>query len=233
MTPPTQLSDREKEVVKLLQEGKSNKLIASSLSISERTVEFHLKNIFNKYQVNSRVELILILGESTAAGKPGESTVADKEENPENRDRQNQWNLSTSLREAVSKIGKEFTMENVLNSNANNGSTPMTFFGSIRTCFVKYAEFNGRASRTEFWWFTLFILLVATALMYLSQTAGDVFLIATLLPFLAAGARRLHDVDRSGWWQLFMLAPIAGIVVVGFLWARPSTSPRPDKPTPA
>lgn len=108
MDQPNKLSTRETEVAKLLLEGKSNKLIASSLHISERTVEFHLKNIFAKYQVFSRVELILKLGESTVAGK---------EEIAENNDGPTWWKGSTSLREAVSKIGKELHMENVLNSD--------------------------------------------------------------------------------------------------------------------
>ena len=56
------LSRREKEVVGLLLQGKSNKQIALSLGVSERTVEFHLRNIYNKTQVSSRVELILKLG---------------------------------------------------------------------------------------------------------------------------------------------------------------------------
>jgi len=59
------LSRREKEVVTLLLQGKSNKQIALSLGVSERTVEFHLKNIYAKLQVNSRVELILQLGKAT------------------------------------------------------------------------------------------------------------------------------------------------------------------------
>ncbi|HQX74958.1 MAG TPA: helix-turn-helix transcriptional regulator [Thermoflexales bacterium] len=74
-----ELSNREQEVVRLLMEGKSNKLIASDLNISIRTVEFHLKNIFSKLQVNSRVELILKLKtdiNSTFSDKPVETTVA-------------------------------------------------------------------------------------------------------------------------------------------------------------
>ena len=55
------LTPREREVVKLLLQGKSNKLIALSLGISRRTVEFHLKNVYAKFQVSSRVELILQL----------------------------------------------------------------------------------------------------------------------------------------------------------------------------
>jgi DNA-binding CsgD family transcriptional regulator len=227
------LSSREQEVAKLLLEGKSNKLIASSLGISERTVEFHLKNIFAKVQVSSRVELILKLGESTGAGKPVESTVAGKEEIAENSGRLNQWNWSTFLREAVTKIGKEFRMESSMNSTARTEMGTMTFFESIRVGLNKYAEFNGRASRSEFWWFSLFMVLVASALVYISQTAGEVFLIAALLPFLAAGARRLHDTGRSGWWELFILAPYGGIVLLGFLWAKPPTSPQPDESNPA
>jgi DNA-binding CsgD family transcriptional regulator len=219
MAQPDELSKREWEVAKLLLEGKSNKLIASSLRISERTVEFHLKNIFTKYQVSSRVELILKLGESTVAGK---------EEISENSDRLNSSNGSTHLREAVSKIGKELKMENFLNSNAYSEGSPVTFFEAIRICLRKYADFNGRASRSEFWWFTLFILLVASALVYLGKAFGEVFLIATLLPLLAAGSRRLHDTGKSGWWQLFILAPVGGIVLLGILWARPPTIPQPD-----
>src|SRR6185436_13817679 len=106
----------------------------------------------------------------------------------------------------------------VLNSNTSSEGNSVTFFESIRVCLTKYAEFNGRASRSEFWWFTLFVTLVASALMYLSQNLSNVFLVAMLLPLLAAGSRRLHDIGKSGWWQLFILAPIAGIILVGILW---------------
>ena len=124
-------------------------------------------------------------------------------------------------------------MENVLNSTAHNGASPMTFYESILVCLKKYAEFNGRASRSEFWWFALFITLVAAALAYASQTLMSIFLIAILLPLLAAGTRRLHDSGTSTWWLLFLLAPYGGIVLLGFLWARPTTSPQPNDTSPA
>ena len=207
-----QLSDRQREVVKLLLEGKSNKLIASFLGISERTVEFHLKNIFAKFQVSSRVELILKLGQSTV-DNPGESA--------ENRDKSNSWkNWTASFRDTVSITAKELKMDSVLNSNSRNGGYNLTFYESIRVCLTKYADFNGRASRSEFWWFTLFITLVAAALEYFSQNLGSVFVIAILLPLLAAGTRRFHDIGKSPWWQLFLLVPF-GFVVVGILWAQP------------
>ena len=213
------LSDRERDVVKLLQEGKSNKLIASTLGISERTVEFHLKNIYTKYQVSSRVELILKLGESTGAVKLGESTVAEEAGNTENRDRLNSSNWSTSLKDAVSRIGKELNVNTVMNSNARSEAAPMSFFESIIVCLKKYAEFNGRASRSEFWWFALAVTLVTAALAYLSTAVAGAFLVAVLLPLLAAGSRRLHDTGRSGLWELFILAPYGGIMLLCILWA--------------
>ena len=222
MAQSNELSNREREVVALLLEGKSNKLIASSLSISERTVEFHLKNIFTKLRVSSRMELVLKLGNSTnkfEAGNLGGSTVADEVEIAENRDKSN-------FREAISTIGKELRMETVLNSNTRSEANTMTFYESIRVCLTRYAEFNGRASRSEFWWFALFVTLVSAALAYFSQTLVNVFLVAMLLPVLAAGARRLHDSGKSGWWQLFILAPVAGIIMLMILWAMaPENTP--------
>lgn len=218
------LSNREREVVKLLLEGKSNKLIASSLHITDNTVEFHLKNIYSKVQVSSRTELIL---------KLRNSVVADKEGFVENRDRPSFGTWFIPLREAVSRIYKELKMENVLNSTDHNGENPMTFYESILVCLKKYAEFNGRASRSEFWWFMLFIVLVASAFAYVSETFVSIFLIAILLPLLAAGSRRLRDSGKSAWWQLFLLAPVGGIVILGFLWALPTVSLLPDETLPA
>src|SRR5574341_454444 len=87
MTQFPRLSNREWEAVNLLLQGKSNKLIASSLGISDSTVEFHLKNIYAKFQVSSRIELILKLGNATGrfeAEKLGLSTVDSNGESTEN-----------------------------------------------------------------------------------------------------------------------------------------------------
>ena len=229
MTQPNQLSSREAEVVKLLLEGKSNKLIASALGISDRTVEFHLKNIYAKVQVSSRMELVLKLGQSTGASKGeaaedlGRSTVAGNGEIAENGDRSSSRNWITSLRETVSLIGKELKMESSVNSNASKEGNSVTFFEAIRICFIKYAEFNGRASRSEFWWFMLFVTLVASALVYISEALSSIFLIAILLPLLAAGSRRLHEIGKSGWLQLYLLVPVGGIIMLGIWWAMPPT----------
>jgi hypothetical protein len=128
------------------------------------------------------------------------------------------------LRETISRIGKEIRMESVAHEQAPGGATSMTFIESIRVCLTKYADFSGRASRAEFWWFMLFVVLVASALVTLSETLGEVFLIGMTLPLLAAGTRRLRDTGKNGWWQLFLLVPVGGLVLVGILWAEPPTN---------
>src|SRR5678816_2209663 len=107
------LSRRELEVVDLLLQGKSNKLIALALGISDRTVEFHLKNVYAKFQVSSRMELVLKLGNTTGEAifeKLGRSTVARSREKIENRDRrQSKTDWAASYKVAVYLIGKELT----------------------------------------------------------------------------------------------------------------------------
>ena len=219
MAPSAELSEREWEVVNQLLEGKSNKQIASSLHITIRTVEYHLKKVYEKLQVSSRAELILKLGFSTVAGQG----------NPvDNKGRFNFSNWLRILREAVARYGKELKMKSTMDLKDADGIPSMTFYESIRVCFVKFAEFRGRASRSEFWWFALFVVLLASAFTLLNETVGEIFLIAILLPFLAAGSRRLHDIGKSSWWLLFLLAPVAGIVVVGILWAQPPVDALPD-----
>jgi hypothetical protein len=90
----------------------------------------------------------------------------------------------------------------------------MTFGEAISQCFSKYAEFNGRASKSEFWWWMLFILLASLACRMISPLLSSLFSLATLLPSLAVTARRLHDIGRSGWWQLICLIPLLGWIVL-------------------
>ena len=96
----------------------------------------------------------------------------------------------------------------------------MTFQQSIRICFSKYAYFSGTASRSEYWWFVLFLLLAGAVASVLSPSSATVFFIATLLPLLAAGTRRLRDTGRSGWLQLIALVPVAGIGILAIYLAQ-------------
>ena len=84
----------------------------------------------------------------------------------------------------------------------------MTFQESIRVCFSKYADFNGRAGRSEYWWFILFIVIVSLATSMVGSVLSGLFSLGTLLPSIAAATRRLHDTNRSGWWQLILIVPV-------------------------
>lgn len=103
----------------------------------------------------------------------------------------------------------------------------MTFTDAIQTCFSKYADFDGRASRSEYWYFVLFIVLTSIVLSIIGRATGlglaaTVFSLVTLVPSLAAGARRLHDSNRSGWLLLLSLIPLVGwIIVLVFLVQEP------------
>jgi uncharacterized membrane protein YhaH (DUF805 family) len=101
----------------------------------------------------------------------------------------------------------------------------MTFTESIKTCFSKYASFDGRASLSEYWWFALFLVIASIVLSMINQPLSWLFSLATLLPSLAAGARRLHDTDRSGWFLLISLIPLLGWIAIIYLLAQPSKEP--------
>ncbi|MBZ0105159.1 MAG: DUF805 domain-containing protein [Sulfuricella denitrificans] len=94
----------------------------------------------------------------------------------------------------------------------------MTFGESISICFSKYATFEGRATRSEYWWFFLFTFLASAASGMVSEAVSGLFSLAVLLPSLAVGARRLHDTDRSGWFLLLWFIPIIGWIIL-IVWA--------------
>jgi uncharacterized membrane protein YhaH (DUF805 family) len=93
----------------------------------------------------------------------------------------------------------------------------VNFPTAITTCFSKFATFSGRATRSEFWWFYLFTLLLTWfAQMAVGVSIASIVSIAMILPLWAAGARRLHDIGRTGWWQLIAFTLIGIIVLIVF-----------------
>ncbi len=103
----------------------------------------------------------------------------------------------------------------------------MSAFNYFKECFTqKYADFNGRARRSEFWYFVLFSMLTVIVLGIvdglLIRLIGfpiltPLFVLAQFIPNLAVTVRRLHDTDKSGWWILLSLIPLVGLVVLVFM----------------
>ena len=93
----------------------------------------------------------------------------------------------------------------------------ISFVAAIQFGFRRYFDFSGRSTRAEFWWWILFTVIVVIALTLVDVSLGTydhendagllsgLFRLATLIPSLSLGARRLHDINRSGWWQLMWL----------------------------
>ena len=97
----------------------------------------------------------------------------------------------------------------------------------------KYAVFSGRAQRQEYWMFVLFNVIIVLFLGIIDEMADSdfessrstlttLYVLATLIPFLAVGVRRLHDTGRSGWWLLISLIPIIGTIVLLIFAVRDS-----------
>jgi uncharacterized membrane protein YhaH (DUF805 family) len=108
----------------------------------------------------------------------------------------------------------------------------MTFFEAISSGFRNYVGFSGRASRSEFWYWILFTVLVSIVtsiidLEVLSSSSispfSSIWSLVTFLPSLAMGVRRLHDTDRSGWWWLLSFIPLIGIIVLIVFWCSAGT----------
>ena len=114
-------------------------------------------------------------------------------------------------------------------------------FQAVSTVLLKkYATFNGRAGLSEYWWYFLFILLgnlvFSSIDSFLGTTAGfmyqgnievktslfnGIFSLLTLIPSIAVATRRLHDVNKSGWWQLLMLTIIGIFPLIYWLLKKP------------
>jgi uncharacterized membrane protein YhaH (DUF805 family) len=103
----------------------------------------------------------------------------------------------------------------------DEGGASMGFGQAIATCFRKYAVFSGRASRSEYWFWVLFQFLLIVGLTTVDvltfRTTNVLSGIASLvlfLPSLGVTVRRLHDIDRSGWWVLIYFVPLIGLIVM-------------------
>ena len=129
----------------------------------------------------------------------------------------------------------------------------MTFVDSIKTCTSKWITFSGRASRSEFWWFNLFVVIVQIvwqaifggAIGTIAEGGGSsivmgvlglVFLLVYIylaIAAISATVRRLHDRDKTGWWYWLFLVPIVGaIILIVWFCMRGTQGPNRYGPDP-
>jgi len=95
----------------------------------------------------------------------------------------------------------------------------MTFSEAVKDGFDHYTKFSGRAARPAYWWWFLFAILVGIGANIIDAIIGTFGVIsglvglALLLPGLSVSIRRLHDINRSGWWILIFIIPIVGFIL--------------------
>lgn len=113
----------------------------------------------------------------------------------------------------------------------------LTFEQAITICLKeKYCNFSGRASRSEFWWWQLFILIVSVVLNFfafmLGDTLGDILRIVIglgfFLPNWGVSFRRLHDINKSAWWLLLLFIPVVGWIIL-IVWCCKDSDPLPNQ----
>jgi len=192
-----QLSVREKQVVDLLLLGKSNKQIALALGVSERTIEFHLKNIYIKMQVGSRVELIL---------KLVESTVDSEKEKIDNGNQPARPRAAQSLRNTISLIKQEFAMTIKISFEDLHDflkSRPL-FFSLLLFLAISFTTRTILFNIGLFFWFSYVLLGITLSILgiYIGRSWKKMFAketnlffvmaVVILSPFIATGIDQLY-----------------------------------------
>ena len=119
---------------------------------------------------------------------------------------------------------------------------PMVDFGTaVKLGFQRYVDFSGRSTRAEYWWWGLFTVVASLALFIADNLTGNsstfgwlgglldtLFTLATIIPSLALGVRRLHDINRTGWWLLLWFVLVIGWIVL-IVWAIERGDEGPNK----
>lgn len=95
----------------------------------------------------------------------------------------------------------------------------MNYFNYYLEAFQKYADFDGRTRRKEFWWFFLFNIIAMMIVKIVDnsmdglEVLGKIYFLAVLIPTIAISIRRLHDTNHSGWWILINFIPVVGNII--------------------
>lgn len=103
----------------------------------------------------------------------------------------------------------------------------LTLQESVATCLSKYADFSGRASRSEYWWFFLTVFLASAITGAISDVLQLIVGLGLFLPQLAVAVRRLHDTGKSGLWLFIGFIPLVGAIIL-IIWLATSGDRRPN-----
>ena len=101
----------------------------------------------------------------------------------------------------------------------------VSFPNAIKFGFQRYFDFSGRSTRAEYWWWALFVFIANSILIIVDNIAGttitpttgiisSLFLLVIIIPNIAVMVRRLHDINRSGWWVFLGAVPVVGPIVI-------------------
>jgi|GEM_PF-570491 len=188
--------------LKAFKKAEGDEKKAKVIYIDLRTVDLKKKNDLNpngnvscgrsfcvkKYTVLSIPKKLIGVQKCEGCGNTLDQEVSEKQASEKNDNPIEPWSASSSQNNIKPK-----------KSNA------MNFGEAISSCFSKYATFEGRASRSEYWYFVLFYAGIGGVSSVYVPVISNVFLLATLIPAASSGCRRMHDVGRSGWFQIIPL----------------------------
>lgn len=141
-------------------------------------------------------------------------------------------NTGNASLESVRALAAVFTLdanELLLQTQATADTAPNPLF-VIKDCFLRFADFSGTASRYQYGWFLVFVLLLSALAEIISPALRLFVTVLFLVPFLAVGSRRLNEAGHNVWWQLMYLVPF-GVVVVWYFMALPAKLVTPDSAT--
>lgn len=99
----------------------------------------------------------------------------------------------------------------------------MAFGDAVKSCFNKYATFQGRATRAEYWWWTLFTFMVGIVTTFI-PFVGWLVSLALLIPGLAVSWRRMHDIGKGGGWYFISWIPVVGTILF-IVWCCQKSEP--------
>ncbi len=106
----------------------------------------------------------------------------------------------------------------------------MDIMQSVKTVLNNYAQFDGRSGRAEFWWWALAYFIGAVVVSFIAGAIGigllsTVYWLALIVPSVAVGIRRFHDIGKEAWWVILLFIPLVNLIIALIFLTKPSDGP--------